>query len=173
MIIGQPGSGKSTLARRLGKILGLPVVHIDLIHWEPGWVERVGSEKDRLCSEVHSREEWIFEGGRSSTWPQRLERSDTLIYLDFPLFVRAWRILKRRIKYHGVSRPDLPDGCPEQLNWEFVRFVWRTRTIGRTRMLQFFESASAYKESHRLRNRSEVEAFVKTISSVQGKSIGW
>lgn len=38
MIIGQPGSGKSTLAREMGKHTGLPVVHIDTIHWQPGWV---------------------------------------------------------------------------------------------------------------------------------------
>jgi adenylate kinase family enzyme len=36
MIIGRPGSGKSTLARELGRITGLPLVHIDHIHWEPG-----------------------------------------------------------------------------------------------------------------------------------------
>lgn len=40
MIIGQPGSGKSTLAKLLGEITGLPVVHIDTIHWQTGWVER-------------------------------------------------------------------------------------------------------------------------------------
>lgn len=33
MIVGQPGSGKSTLARKLGEHTGLPVVHIDTIHW--------------------------------------------------------------------------------------------------------------------------------------------
>ena len=36
MIIGQPGSGKSTLAREMGKHTGLPVIHIDTIHWQPG-----------------------------------------------------------------------------------------------------------------------------------------
>ena len=93
MIIGQPGSGKSTLARRLGKILDLPVVHIDLIHWQSGWIERAKSEKDRLCSEVHTRDKWIFEGGHSNTWAERLGRADTLIFLDIPLAVRAWRVL--------------------------------------------------------------------------------
>lgn len=38
MIVGHPGSGKSTLARAMGERTGLPVVHIDQIHWRPGWV---------------------------------------------------------------------------------------------------------------------------------------
>ena len=63
MIIGQPGSGKSTLARQLGQRTSLPVVHIDLIHWKPGWIERCGEEKAALCCEVHRRDSWIFEGG--------------------------------------------------------------------------------------------------------------
>ncbi len=36
-IIGCGGAGKSTLARELGKILDLPVVHLDRVYWKPGW----------------------------------------------------------------------------------------------------------------------------------------
>jgi len=161
MIIGQPGSGKSTLARKLGECLKLPVVHIDRIHWQSGWVEREGSEKDRLCCEVHSGDKWIFEGGRSNTWPERLDRADTLIFLDFPLTVRAWRVLKRRVEYHGITRPDLPEGCPENINWDFVLFIWRTRKVGRFRMIRFFESAPGDKDLYWLRNQSEVDRFME------------
>lgn len=94
MIIGQPGSGKSTLARIMGEIVHLPVVHIDHIHWKAGWVERHGSERDALCTKVHAQETWIFEGGgRSSTWPERISRADTLIWLDFPLPIRMRRVM--------------------------------------------------------------------------------
>ncbi len=37
-ISGCGGTGKSTLARRLGKITGLPIYHLDSLYWKPGWV---------------------------------------------------------------------------------------------------------------------------------------
>ena len=163
MIIGQPGSGKSTLARMLGDLLELPVVHIDRIHWQPGWKEREPTEKGRLCHEVHIRPAWVFEGGHSATWPERLERADTLIWLNFPVSVRAWRVILRTLKHHGNSRPDLPDGCPEHFNWEFTHWIWSTRNTGRLKMHKFFEAAPATKEKHQLRSRDEVEAFLTEL----------
>lgn len=79
MITGQPGSGKSTLARAIGEITRLPVVHIDTIHYRPGWVERSKAEKTVLCLEVEAGERWVFEGGHSATWENRRARADLVI----------------------------------------------------------------------------------------------
>jgi len=160
MIIGQPGSGKSTLARAMGNSLNLPVVHIDHIHWQSGWVDRPGPEKDRLCSEVHARNAWIFEGGRSGTWPERLGRADTLIWLDFPLTIRAWRVFCRTIRYYGEARPDLPEGCPERFSCNFALWMWSTRISSRLLMQSLFDSAPTHKDKYQLRNRQEVEDFI-------------
>lgn len=163
MIIGQPGSGKSTLARTLGGITHLPVFHIDHIHWKPGWVERAGPEKDALCAEVHARETWIFEGGRSVTWPDRLARADTLIWLDFPLVPRIWRVLWRTVRYWGRSRPDLPEGCPEHLSWTFLRWIWETRHRSREAMRSLYENAPPDKSKHHLRNSADVRRFLEGL----------
>ena len=163
MIIGQPGSGKSVLARELGEITFLPVVHIDHIHWKAGWVERPGPEKDALCAEVHAGERWIFEGGRSSTWPERLDRADTLIWLDFPLPLRAWRVFWRTLRHWGRTRPDLPDGCPEQFSWEFARWIWNTRHTSRQAMQRLFDSAPADKSKHHLRSAREVRVYLANL----------
>ena len=36
-VIGYSGAGKSTLARALGARYGVPVLHMDRVHWAPGW----------------------------------------------------------------------------------------------------------------------------------------
>jgi len=165
MIIGQPGSGKSTLARRLGLILDLPVFHIDHIHWQAGWIERDSAEKDRLCTEVHAQDSWIFEGGRSVTWSERLSRADTLIWLDFPISVRAWRVFWRTIRHYGKSRPDLPEGCPEQFSLEFSQWIWNTRNSGRIRMQQLFDTAPDNKETYHLTKQRQVENIIRSITA--------
>lgn len=164
MIIGQPGSGKSTLARELGERTGLPVYHIDQIHWQSGWRERSGPRKDQLCAEIHAKERWIFEGGRSSTWAQRLDRADVLIWLDIPVLIRFYRVFTRTIKYRGQSRPDLPVGCPERFNWEFTHFIWRTRNTNRQRMQQLFDSAPEQKQRYLIRNNKDIQSLFNALS---------
>lgn len=164
MIVGQPGSGKSTLARDLGRKTGLPVVHIDHIHWQPGWVERPRDEKTRLCHEVEAREEWIFEGGHSATWANRLARAEMLIWLDLPLPLRLWRVVKRTVVWNGRNRPDLPQGCPEGFHREtlpFWRYIWRTRRSGRVNIQRLWGSAPEGKAKVRLTSRAEVRRFLE------------
>jgi len=163
MIFGQPGSGKSTLAHRLGELTGLPVVHMDKIHWLPGWVERPDAEKDQMCAEVHARDSWIFEGGRCSTWPERIDRADTIIWLDYPLMVRSFRVIRRTIKFYGRDRPCGQTGCPDQFNREFAGWIWNTRKSGFDRMLEFYQSVPENKRSYRLKNPRQVTKFIKEV----------
>ena len=143
MIVGQPGSGKSTLARELGQRTGLPVIHIDTIHWQPGWIERSPDEKTQLCLDVEARDCWIFEGGHSVTWENRVGRADLLIWIDRSATLRFWRVLLRTLLQRGSSRPDLPDNCPELLANlpEFLKFMWRTKKTARVNMQQLVATA--------------------------------
>ena len=162
MIVGQPGSGKSSLAQALGRRSGLPVIHIDKIHWQPGWVERSKAEKTRLCEEAEQRERWIFEGGHSATWRSRLARADMLIWIDRPVGLRLWRVVRRSIVDLGRTRPDMADGCPEQLRWlpEFIAYIWTTRNSGSEKIAQLTKLAHPHCRVVRLRSDEEVARFV-------------
>ncbi len=162
MIIGQPGSGKSTLAREIGRITGLPVVHIDHIHWQTGWVERTRPEKTRLCNEVEAREAWIFEGGHSATWAYRIARADRLIWLDLPTGLRFRRVSWRLLRHYGRSRPDLPEGCPERFGrgpFTFWAWIWNPRHSARAGMVKLAGSEAAAGKLVHLRSPAEVAAF--------------
>lgn len=165
MIIGQPGSGKSTLAREMGKHTGLPVIHIDTIHWRPGWVERNADEKTRLCREVEARDRWIFEGGHSATWDNRIARADLLVWIDRSSVLRFWRVLLRTLTQRGRPRPDLPEDCQEQLGnlLEFFNFMWTTRKSARAKMKLLAATAPSTCRVVCLRSNRQTRLFLSSV----------
>ena len=169
MIVGGPGSGKSVLAAALGKKTGLPVFHMDKIHWLPDWVERTREEKDRMTHEVHMKYSWIFEGGHSSTYAERVGRADTFLWLDVPVGRRIYRVLKRSLRYYGQSRPDLPEGCPERFNRqtvEFVRFIWRTRHSARAKLEAIYRDPPSHLKVHRLETFTDVRRYLDGLQDM-------
>lgn len=160
MIVGQPGAGKSWLARELGAITGLPVHHMDTIHFKPGWVERPRREKVAMARAVEELDEWIFEGGLSATYDTRLRRCDTLIVLDVPLPRRAFRILRRTLRHFGKTRPEMPENCPEKFRPEFWRWVWQTRRSGRDSLQALMQNAGRNVDVFLLHTPEEVRHFL-------------
>jgi adenylate kinase family enzyme len=165
MIVGQPGSGKSTLARALGARTGLPVIHIDRIHWQAGWVERSKEEKTRLSREAERGSRWIFEGGHSATWASRVARADMLVVLHRPVGLRLWRVVRRAVTGLGRTRPDMAEGCPERLRSlpEFIRYIWTTRHSARDKMERLAATAPAGCRVVQLHSDAEVEAFLAGV----------
>lgn len=163
MIIGGAGAGKSTLGRLLAAKTGLSLYHIDHIHYRPGWDERLPEEKDVLCHEVHMKEEWIFEGGHSRTIDERIERADTVIWLDMPVWIRLKRCLWRTIKNYGKTRPDLPENCPERFDLEFYRFIWRTRNSSAANIRQKLNTPSAHLRIHHFTKPRQVRVFLSSL----------
>src|SRR5215212_7429953 len=124
LIIGAGGAGKSSLATRIGELTGLPVIHLDALYWRAGWVETPKDEWLALVRELVAREAWVMDGNYSGTLDVRLRACDTVIFLDAPRWRSLWRLVKRWARYRRRSRPDMAPGCPEQLPWEFVVWVW-------------------------------------------------
>ncbi len=169
MIVGQPGSGKSTLARKMGAVTGLPVFHMDLIHWRPNWVERTAEDKRRLVHDVHMQEAWILEGGFSATFAERMARADTFVWLDTGFSTRVWRVLWRTVKHYNAPRPDLPAGCVERFDaqkMEFLRYIWRTRGSARAKLAALAADAPPHLATHVLTSSAEVDGFLAGLSAV-------
>ncbi|MBN8500893.1 MAG: topology modulation protein [Sphingomonadales bacterium] len=133
LVIGSPGAGKSTLSHELAARTGLPLFHLDRIHWLPGWQERDRDEALGMVKQVLAQARWIIDGNYGSTLPVRIKRADTVIWLDYPTWLCLGRVFKRWWQYRGAARPDMTDGCPENLNLEFLFYVLRFRSAWRKR----------------------------------------
>lgn len=162
MIIGCGGSGKSTLAQQLGQKLGLPVVHLDKLFWTPGWVSISKDEFDRVHEEVISREQWIIDGNFDRTIPVRLQRCDTVIYLDFSRLVCLMGVLKRVLTTYGKVRPDMGEGCPERIDLDFLKWVWNFNKNKRERNYRLLKEAVGVRVII-LKNRRAVKKFLSKL----------
>ena len=165
LIIGCGGSGKSTLARALGEITGLPVVHLDKLFWKPGWVESSREEIDGVIRREIGKNRWIIDGNYNRTLPQRLERCDTVIYLDFSRLACLLGVAKRILTTRGTVRPDMGEGCPERFDLDFLKWVWNFNKNKRQRYYEML-NALENKQVYILKSRREVKAFLSKVADV-------
>lgn len=136
LVIGPCGAGKSTLSTALAARLKLPLYHMDQLNWKPGWV--VGSVEDlkRKLAEIVATDRWLIDGNYGGTLADRLERADTVIYLDFPIRLCVARLLRRIWTYRGRSRPDMTPDCPERFDLAFLFYLMRWNSGPRPRTEQ-------------------------------------
>ncbi|MBV7259944.1 topology modulation protein [Erythrobacter crassostreae] len=123
MVIGPCGAGKSTVSGKLAAMLDLPLIHIDQLHWSAGWVEGGREELKTSLGSITAQDRWVIDGNYKGSMDVRLERADTVVYLDYPIPLCFWRAVKRVWKYHGRSRPDMTEGCPERFDPEFFLYI--------------------------------------------------
>jgi adenylate kinase family enzyme len=158
VILGGAGTGKSTLASKLGKQLGLPVVHLDLLYWRPGWREPdTESFRARVATAV-AGDGWVSEGNYRQTFDLRLPRADTVIVLEAPRWLCLARALRRT--FFSSLRIARPEGCPDRLDWGFLRFVWQ---FDRVTWPDIEAARVAYRPdvpAIRLRSKREIAAFL-------------
>src|SRR5690625_4497401 len=91
-------SGSSTLARKFGALLHIKTFQLDVLFWKPGWVGVTKEEQRLVQSELVKRKTWIIDGNYGGTMDIRLNNADTIIFLDMPRTICAYRVIKRWIQ---------------------------------------------------------------------------
>lgn len=163
LVIGSGGAGKSIFAARLAARTGLPLIHLDALYWKPGWVETPKEEWAATIDALVARDAWVMDGNYGGTMDRRLAACDTVVFLDLPRTVCLLRAARRRIAFHGRSRPDVPEGCNEQLPWKFVRWIWEYPKTRRPGILAKLDALRPDQRAVVLRSPAEVEAFLRSI----------
>ena len=162
IIIGCGGAGKSTLAQKMGQKTGLPVVHLDKLFWKPGWVESTPEEIDGKIRQELDKPQWIMDGNFNRTLPMRVARADTVIYLDFSRMACLLGVLKRVLTTYGKVRPDMGEGCPERIDFEFLKWVWNYNKNKRENNYRLLNEAE-HAETIVLKNRRAVKKFLAQL----------
>ncbi len=121
MIIGLPGSGKSTFAAKLGRLLDIPVHHLDRHRFVANGGKRDKQEFLEIQKALLKEESWIIEGCSISTFEMRFARADIVIYFYFSRPLCIWRIIKRLFS-HDKTLSDT--GCANVFSWELVKYIW-------------------------------------------------
>lgn len=160
MLIGSGGAGKSTLARRLGENLHIEVIHLDTLMWRPDWqfVEKV--EQIQIQRKLVQKDEWIIDGNYSSTFDIRLDRADTIIFLNYSRYLCLYRALKRMVHYRNKTRPDMVEGNNERLDVNFLKWIWNYPNKIKPKVMDKLSQLPKEKEVIILNNPKEAENFV-------------
>jgi adenylate kinase family enzyme len=129
LVDGITGSGKSTFSRALSARTGLPLIHLDLHYWKPGWVKPSENEWREKQRGLLAGDAWIADGNYLETLDLRLERADTVVLLDTPWWICAGRAFVRGFRKPGA----LPEGCGDSVirrlrdEWRLVGVAYRHR----------------------------------------------
>ncbi len=133
-VVGCSGAGKSTFARLLGARLGLPVAHLDVLFWRPGWVESDAASFRARTAAALAGEAWVVDGNFTAVADLTLARCDTIVWLEQPMPICLWRAVVRAIRERGLVRADMAAGCAEKIDLAFYGYIWTWRGAPRRRL---------------------------------------
>lgn len=153
-LIGLPGSGKSTFATQLGKILHIPVHHLDRHMFEPDGKKKNKQEFIKIQQAMLNEETWIVEGCSFSTFEMRFARAHVLIYFHFSRFVCFLRLFKRLFNY----KRDF--GGLRVVTWEILKYTWN---FDKEKRVRIEELRQKYPQTEFLifRNQKDADAYLK------------
>ena len=165
IVVGSQGSGKTSLSLALGRKLGLPVIHLDVLYWRPGWKPSDIADFRGRVAQAITGDGWIIDGSFSGLCLDlTVARADQFISLERPRWLCVWRVLWRSAFQRRGERTDLPEGCPEQFDWDLVGQTWRWPFERRPQIeaerLQYGLAVPVV----RLRTDREIAAFVESTT---------
>ncbi len=160
LTVGCPGGGKSTFARALAAVTGLPLVHLDLLYWNPDRTTVSRAVFDARLAAAMAGERWIIDGNYGRTQDTRLDAADLVFFFDMPTETCLSGIAARR----GKIRPDLPwvEGEDEATDAELLQAVRDFSTGAREHILARL-AARPHLPVVTFRSHEEVDAYLQNL----------
>ncbi len=164
-IFGNTGGGKSTLARQLSEVTALPLHSLDKIQYLPGGKKVPHEIYLEAHAELLKQNSWIIDGFGcvESAW-ERFSEADTLIYIDLPLPVHYWWVIKRF--FQGLYRN--PQGWPDASPiWKGTLNSFRVLPLCHRRLTpryrQLIKDSAPSKQVFHLRSPKDTRIFLDNV----------
>lgn len=161
LVVGPSGAGKSSMSCKLRDILNLPLYHLDNIFWKKDRTHITREEFDTKLSELLSKDSWIIDGDYSRTYEIRMQRADTIVFLDYPLEV----CLEGAESRIGKPRTDIP-WKEDVFDPEFKQWIINWFENTRPRVLSLLEKYKSVKRVVILSSRKEGDEFINSLQQL-------
>ena len=160
IVVGPSGAGKSYFSKKLAKITGLPLYHLDNIFWKEDKTHISREEFDDKLLKILEQDKWIIDGDYSRTYELRIKYADTIYFLDFPLKV-ALDGVEQRI---GKPRDDIP-WKEEIFDPEFKEWIidWYKKT--EPCLYHLIDKYKGTKNIVIFKTREEVDSYIESCRS--------
>lgn len=166
-VVGTTGSGKTTLAAAIAGRLGVPHVELDALHWGPNWTP-AEDFRDRTEAALGG-DAWVVDGNYSRVRDIVWRRADTVVWLDYALWVILGRLTRRTFR-RLIGREVLWNGNVERWRDHFLSrdslFLWVLQTYRKRRVTYsalFGDPAHAHKRLVRLKSPGEAEVWLEGL----------
>ena len=166
VVTGMAGAGKSTFSRALAAKTGLPVIVLDVHFWLPGWTEPTQAEWREKQKRLLAGDDWIADGNYHATLDLRLERADTVVFLNTRWWICACRALIRGVRTRPVDFA-LPTGCDESRlrrlrdEWRLAWRIWQVRRSEHDTEMKILSQHGKHVALCVLRSKRDVREFLE------------
>lgn len=133
------------------------------MQWHPGWVPTSKEEFDHQHDNVISQDTWIIDGFASwSSIERRFAAADTIIFVDYAIWIHYWWSIKRQFLSLFRPRPDFVPGCPMlPMTGKLIKMIWQIHKKYRPQLIKLVNSYQDSTGIYHIHSPSELSQLIK------------
>jgi len=170
LVVGTSGSGKSTLAKNISNILGIKDIELDALFWKENWQESSNDDfRDKIMQSIKGTSGYVLHGNYNKVKDLTWGNADTVIWLDYSLFIVMWRVIKRTF-VRIITQEELWAGNKETLKKSFfdkdsiILWAWNTYSKRKAQYKEMIkENPYKIKTYIVLKSPKEAKEFIKEL----------
>jgi adenylate kinase family enzyme len=146
-VVGCGDAGKTYVATRLASKFALPLIHADEIVYRDGVLQPEAKWQAELTAHADD-DAWVIDAMKLSILEHRVERADTVVFLDLPRRACYLGLVQRRMWRRDIANP------------QFLRWIWRFPRDVRPCLFEILERHRETTDVVVLKSRRAVRSYI-------------